>query len=71
MTKTIKILSQKIEKLKEKNDGTLEGGFASIKGGFITQADSTNQNWGCTNASNCTSSTNIGAGCTNSGTCIM
>jgi len=35
MKKTIKILAEKMDKLQEKKDGTLQGGFASIRGGVM------------------------------------
>jgi hypothetical protein len=73
MKKTIKILVEKMNKLQEKKDGTLHGGFASIMGGFNSDLlFSTNSNpaGGCTNSSDCTHSTNTYK-CTNSGTCFM
>lgn len=70
MKKTIKILLDKMDKLQEKKDGTLQGGFASIKGGF-TYADSTNEG-ACSNSGNCTRTTNTGTPtCSNSGTCFF
>ncbi|WP_205510369.1 hypothetical protein [Longitalea arenae] len=69
MKKTIKILAAEMEKLQEKNDGTLQGGFASIRGGF-SFSDSTNQS--CSNTKDCTKSTNTGTPtCTNYNTCLM
>jgi hypothetical protein len=70
MKKTIKILAEKMDKLQELNEGTLQGGFTSIKGGFAAFELSTNDNWGCTNAKNCVGSTNTGQGCTNDGVCF-
>ena len=66
MKKTIKILLEKANKLQEK-DGTLHGGFASIRGGF-NFSDSTNES--CTNSHDCSQSTNTGTpACSNTGTC--
>jgi hypothetical protein len=71
MKKTIKILSEKMNALQQKNDGTLLGGFAAIKGGFKSPLDSTNNNpSGCSNTVDCTHSTNLDI-CSNSGTCFM
>jgi len=70
MKKTIKILVGKLDQLQEKSDGTLQGGFAAIKGGFKAFDDSTNDGVRCTNSSDCTHSTNI-VNCTNSGTCFV
>jgi hypothetical protein len=47
MKNKIKVLSDKIQKLQEEKDGTLHGGFASLKGGFNDFLASTNDN--CTN----------------------
>jgi hypothetical protein len=72
MKKNIKILSEKMDSIQEKKDGTLRGGFASIKGGFKSDLlFSTNDNpTGCTNVKDCTHSTNSFT-CTNSGICFM
>ena len=70
MKKTIKILAEKMEKLQEKKDGTLQGGFASIKGGFHATLYSTNADMPCSNTGDCSSSTNT-HGCVNSKTCFM
>jgi hypothetical protein len=61
-----------VEGLKEKKNGTIAGGFASIKGGFSITEFSTNT-WpnACVNSGDCTHSTNIGTGCSNTGTCFM
>ncbi|WP_205510376.1 hypothetical protein [Longitalea arenae] len=70
MKKTIKILLEKMDKLQEK-DGTLQGGFASIKGGFNVTYDSENKS-NCTNSGDCTRTTNTGTPtCVNSGTCFF
>jgi hypothetical protein len=70
MKKTIKILSHKIEKLQDPKNGTLQGGFGSLKGGFSDLFFSTNTS--CTNSNDCTHSTNTGTPtCTNSKVCIM
>ena len=69
MKKTIKILTEKMAKLQEQKDGTLQGGFASIRGGFNT-FDSTNES--CSNTVKCTQSTNTGdPHCSNTGTCFF
>ena len=70
MKKTIKILVDKMDKLQGKTDGTLQGGFASIKGGFMNADDSTNSSIGCSNTGNCTKSTN-NFGCSNTGVCLL
>jgi hypothetical protein len=70
MKKTIKILVDKMNKLQEKTDGTLQGGFASIKGGFAAEDDGTNASIGCKNTGDCTKSTNL-YGCSNTGVCLM
>ena len=71
MKKTIKILVEKMDKLQEKENGTLKGGFAAIKGGYKAFDDSTNSNTsGCSNTHDCTHSTNT-VTCSNSGTCFM
>ncbi|WP_205510365.1 hypothetical protein [Longitalea arenae] len=63
MKKTIKILLEKMDKLQESKDGTLQGGFSSIRGG-LNFNDSTNQS--CTNVKDCSKSTNTGTPtCTN------
>jgi len=67
MKKTIKILIDKMDKLQEKQDGTLQGGFSSIKGGF--NASLLKQNGNCTNTTSCTQ-TNVSS-CTNSGFCFV
>lgn len=69
MKKTITILATKLEVLQEKNDGTLEGGFASIKGGFNTTLGFSND-FICTNSNDCTHSTN-NSFCSNTGKCIL
>ncbi|QES91066.1 hypothetical protein [Rhizosphaericola mali] len=74
MKKTIKVLVEKMDKLKEKNNGKLEGGFTSIKGGFNNILISTNigNGTGCTNSGDCTQTTNSGTPtCTNTKTCFM
>ena len=68
--KTIKILQEKMEKIQEKKDGTLHGGFASMRGGFNTSFFTTNY-VNCTNKADCTHTSNVGLGCTNTGTCII
>jgi len=71
MKKTIKILAEKMEKLQEKKDGTLQGGFASIKGGFNNTLLSTNDSpKGCSNTGDCTGTTNT-TGCVNTKSCFM
>jgi hypothetical protein len=72
MKKTIKILVEKMNQLQQNRDGTLQGGFATIKGGFKRLDDDfqTNER-GCTNTKDCSHDTNILASCTNTGTCIM
>ena len=70
MKKTIKILLEKMDRLQEKKDGTLQGGFASIRGGFHETEDTTNSLPGCTNNGDCTKVTNRW-GCVNNGTCFM
>ena len=69
MKKTIKILAEKMKDLQEQKDGKLQGGFASIKGGFHAADDGTNVSIGYTNTHNCLASTNL-YGCTNSGVCF-
>ena len=68
MKKTIKILVEKMEKIQEKKDGTLQGGFGSIKGGFNSTSLYYNFEY-CSNYLNCVYTTNLRA-CTNSGTCF-
>jgi hypothetical protein len=70
MKKTIKILAEKMSSLQERQDGTLEGGFASIKGGYNDVPFSTNES--CSNTVDCRLSSNTGTPvCSNTGTCIM
>jgi hypothetical protein len=57
-------------KLREKEGGGLQGGFASIKGGFAAPDDSTNNIINCTNTANCTQTTN-NFHCSNTGACFM
>jgi hypothetical protein len=67
MKKTIKILVEKMDKLQERSDGVLQGGFSAIRGGFNFD-DSTNE--GCSNSKDCSHSTNTGStACSNTGTC--
>ena len=67
MKKTIKIL---VDKLQEKKDGTLQGGFSSIKGGF--QLPDFSDNTSCSNTKDCRLTTNTGTPvCYNGGTCFM
>jgi hypothetical protein len=71
MKKTIKIQLKKLEDLKERKDGTLQGGFASLKGGFQSDLLTTNDHpGGCTNTKDCTKTTNAW-GCVNSGICFI
>lgn len=65
MKKKIRILSAKMSILEEKKDGTLEGGFASIRGGYGSLLST---NTGCSNTTDCSHSTNT-MDCTNTGTC--
>lgn len=67
MKKKIKLPSEKSNILREKKDGTLEGGFASIKGGFSPLLSDNDH---CTNTSDCTHSTNTPT-CTNTKTCLV
>ncbi|QES91065.1 hypothetical protein [Rhizosphaericola mali] len=69
MKKTIKVLVEKMDKLKEKNNGKLEGGFTSIRGGF-KENNILSTNPFCTNSNDCTHSTNT-LDCTNSKLCFM
>ena len=71
MKKTIKILVGKMDQLQQNRDGFLQGGFATIKGGFKRSDDDFQTNNGCTNTRDCSNATNVLATCTNSGTCIM
>ncbi|WP_205510367.1 hypothetical protein [Longitalea arenae] len=66
MKKTIKILTVKMNKLQEKKDGHLEGGFASIKGGY-NYSNTVNEY--CSNTGNCTQYTNFCPG--NPGVCVI
>ncbi|QES91069.1 hypothetical protein [Rhizosphaericola mali] len=65
-----------MNKLQEKDNGKLQGGFASIKGGsnstdISTEDVSTNVSW-CTNSGDCTKTTNsTRPGCSNTGTCFF
>ncbi|KAA2238622.1 hypothetical protein F0L74_20575 [Chitinophaga agrisoli] len=54
-----------LEKLKENKDGTISGGFGSIRGGFTLSRFGTNNN-NCINTGTCSGSNS--GGCTN-GTC--
>jgi hypothetical protein len=65
MQKSIKAL---VEKLQEKQEGFLTGGFGAIKGGMVSLRVATNSGGTCTNGGTCTS-TNDGSSCVNSGTC--
>lgn len=70
MKNKIKILTEKITTLKETHDGSLEGGFASIKGGRSLSFDTTNGTvQTCTNTADCTHVTNSFK-CSNTGTCF-
>lgn len=70
MKKTLKDLAEKMDTLQEKNDGTLEGGFGSVKGGTRSplQVESASTNDGCTNSLDCSTSTNKNS-CSNTGIC--
>ena len=60
--KSIKVVIQKID---ERKDGFLTGGFASIKGGFSSLATETTY----TNHNACTNSSEAGCGGTNGNAC--
>lgn len=64
MKKTLKTL---LASLQEKNDGTLNGGFASIKGGFSLSAVALNSLTTCNNSGTCSSTNTFN--CVNSGDC--
>lgn len=69
-------------KLKENNDGTVSGGFGSVRGGFnlnLLRTNSPCENSGtcsgtnvagCTNSGQCSGSTNKEVSCHNTGTCF-
>jgi|GEM_PF-5284986 len=67
-----------VKKVKQNHDGSLAGGFGSVKGGHSSlyyptndkcnNTDCHNTNSGCTNSWQCSSTSNS-AGCTNSWSC--
>jgi hypothetical protein len=70
MKKEIRILTEKMAKLRENQKGVLEGGFASLKGGFASAFENGSNFTGCTNSGDCRTSTNSSS-CVNVGTCLM
>ena len=56
-----------MKKLEANGDGTISGGFGSLRGGMSPKQLLSTNNFGCTNAGDC-KGTNSG-GCTNGGSC--
>jgi hypothetical protein len=62
-----KDLKSFVDKLQQNDNGTWQGGFGSVRGGFATDPITPANGDSCSNPGTCTS-TNI-VGCTNSGDC--
>jgi hypothetical protein len=71
MKKSIKIIEKYISNLNKGDDGRLQGGYASLKGGFNATSFGTNNYDQCTNITGCNPATNITTVCFNPGTCFI